>query len=225
MDGTLFRSNDLDTYLRKNIPRLFFKEYYTHLKREKLIEEAWQSYNIHLGTKKSSTESILLATKDTNCPITLKKYLEWKDSKIHQYPIDIGKSEELIDSIKRAQKTYNLFILTNHTSKFTEIALRKLGIESFFDSTHTLTLDKTLFIKPDNRILFSLIDTHGINISESIFIGDRFEVDLAYVDGKCIGSILINNPDKIPETLDHLKFPFCWLKERQPLESSNVRFI
>lgn len=214
LDGTLFNDPKLNTYLNRQLPVQFIREKVSGVDKDK-VSQTQEIYAKNLKQGLASTASICKAVEDTSGqPLDLKDYIAWKDSKLQEFPIDINTDDALRQAIEQISRTYHLYLMTNHTSKFTYLALDKLGLSNYFPEDKCITIDKTLCIKPDSQLRGILNEHYGINLSRSVFVGDRRYVDLSYVKDYCLGAILLKDAEALPELLTSLRYPIEWLAEQ-----------
>ncbi len=219
LDGTLYEKSDLTNYFAKTLPRGFMKQKLASL-GEEVPMDAEVIYDESIKNGFSGTESLLNSVNNfVDKKISLSNYLAWKDHKLDANKIEIDKNIELAESMEFISKTFNLYILTNHTSKFANIAINKMGISRFFPTDSIITIDKIGHIKPSPQIRNILREEYKINLSASIFIGDRVKVDLSYVNNFSLGCILIDRPEVLPEMLKKLIYPFEWFENHSKTET------
>lgn len=214
LDGTLFTDPKLSAYLNKQLPVQFIREKVSGVDKDK-ISQAQEIYAQNLKQGLASTASIFKAVEDATGQLPdLKEYIAWKDSKLKEFPIGIKTDDFLRQAIEQISKTYHLYLMTNHTSTFTDLALNKLGLSNHFPVDKRITIDETLCIKPDPRLRTILNERYGIDLRRSVFVGDRCKVDLSYVKNYCLGAILLEDTDALPKLLTSLKYPIEWVAEQ-----------
>lgn len=216
LDGTLFKDEPLSQYLKNNISEEFFAEKLNEAGQIGKLNELKIAYQKSIDTGLSSTESIIKSLKKvSSIVIELQDYLVWKDARIGSYPINITPSAEMISGLRKAANGYNLYILTNHTRAFTLQAINLLGLDEVFSDNVIITINETLAAKPNKKIIGVLEEEYKIDLSKSIFVGDRKKVDLDYVMPLCMGSILVSDVDELATLLNVFDFPFSWIYSRQ----------
>jgi FMN phosphatase YigB (HAD superfamily) len=172
LDGTLYEDAKAGSYLKNEIPKLF----YDHMTDKGLVEstgkgEFMQEYDRVLDTGISSTESILVALYNSfEAKEDLQDYLEWKDQNTLHLVDSIEESQPLSHSLKKAKEGYRVMLLTNHTKKYAEAALQNLGCYEHFEKNDIVTIDEVRIAKPSCQILDILASTYGVEISKSVFI-------------------------------------------------------
>lgn len=224
LGGTLFKDPVLNTYLNEELAVQFINEKVSGFDKNKM-SQAQEIYAKNLNQGLASTASICKAVEDTSGqPLDLKDYIAWKDSKLQEFPIDIKRDDALRQAIEQISRTYHLYLMTNHTSKFTHLALDKLGLSNHFPEDKCITIDKTLCIKPNPRLRTILNECYDINLRRSVFVGDRHHVDLSYVKDYCLGAILLKDAEALPELLNSLRYPIEWLEE-QSKSCEKYKFI
>ncbi len=212
LDGTMFKDDSLAKHLSVQLPGEYIKKIVPNRDSSKSASVlAYYEQSVKKGL--SSMESLLNAVNSvTGNSVSLLDYLKWKDSQLDAKRIKIERDFRLSRALSVASATFNLYVLTNHTTKFTKIALDKLGVADLFDPERIITSDKLGYVKPSPHIKTKLQDQYGIDLRSSIFIGDREYVDLSYVQDVALGCILISSPSVLPEILPKLVYPFEWFE-------------
>lgn len=216
LQGTIFYNNKIDEIF-KQAPYKYFEDIDKGGKGEKYKDE----YKKIIQSCKNiaSTDAVIKViekvNKSTNNNEILKKYMEWKDSSINIDNIDLETDEELIKSIKKIKNMYNIYILTNHTRNHTIGILKKIGLLDFIDIQKIISINETNLIKPNSKILDYLRKDIKIEINDSIFIGDRYEIDLEYVRYEALGIVKVNEPKELSKFINNLYFSYNWAKSKK----------
>ncbi len=112
-------------------------------------------------------------------------------------------ARQLLIALKEAGK--NVYLLSNAQRIFTEYELRYLGIADCFDGV--LISSDHGCKKPDRRFFQLLTDKYGLNVKESLMIGNDLRADIAGaraagMDGFYIHSAISPVHDIIPADAD-----------------------
>lgn len=81
-----------------------------------------------------------------------------------------------IEVLERLKTKYRLHIITNGFEEIQKVKMEYAGLNEYFDCV--VTSEEAGSKKPDNRIFSYALEKAGANVSESIMIGDDFEVDI-----------------------------------------------
>jgi HAD superfamily hydrolase (TIGR01549 family) len=107
-------------------------------------------------------------------------------------------AKKLLYTLKRKKKL--LAIASNRPHYYTNIILKKLGIRKYFDIV--LCADQISSLKPNPKILYTIIKKLGVSKEEAVYIGDmdidmetanRAKVDAIFITG---GSSALNSVKK-----------------------------
>jgi putative hydrolase of the HAD superfamily len=102
---------------------------------------------------------------------------------------------DTIETLDYLQKKYSLHIITNG---FEEVQLNKIltsGLASYF--IHIITSERAGYQKPNKEIFQYALEIANATVTNSIFIGDSLEADIAGAKNIGIDHILFN-PDQLP---------------------------
>ena len=92
----------------------------------------------------------------------------------------------LLKTLKRRGSI--LAVASNRPSPFTDIILKKLGIKKYFG--YILCADQIRSLKPNPKILNSIVKKFSLNKQESVFIGDM-DIDLETAQRAGIDAIFV----------------------------------
>lgn len=217
LDGTLYKDDNANEYFYNKVPSIYF-EYL--IKEGNAKEQDFQKflhgYNKYREDKCSGTVSIVNSAQDLyGNDVDLSLYLDWKDNNSLQHAECIAENKELADSIAIASNYYSVFILTNHTRKFTIKALDMLGLSSVINESNVITANDLGCIKPDPDILAILVQDYNIDLQSAVFVGDRDEIDFGYNKGIAQGTVLVKDTDKLPVFLKDCWLPYSWLYDNK----------
>jgi putative hydrolase of the HAD superfamily len=84
--------------------------------------------------------------------------------------------ERVIQLLHRLAGRFTLFLYTNNNRALTTRIVRQLGLEGLFRSIYTI--DDTWQGKPDEGMLARVMADTGLAASETLFVGDRYDIDL-----------------------------------------------
>jgi putative hydrolase of the HAD superfamily len=81
-----------------------------------------------------------------------------------------------IEVLEQLKSKYRLHIITNGFEEIQKVKMEYAGLNEYFDSV--VTSEEAGSKKPDNRIFSYALEKAGAKVTESIMIGDDFEVDI-----------------------------------------------
>ncbi|MCL2760295.1 MAG: HAD family hydrolase [Desulfuromonadales bacterium] len=90
--------------------------------------------------------------------------------------IYLKEDNNVINLLKRLSEDYSLYIYTNNNRQLSKKIINTLKIAPYFKKI--FTIEDYWRSKPDWQALETIFDEIGILPEESIFVGDRFDVDL-----------------------------------------------
>lgn len=123
----------------------------------------------------------------------------------NKWPQVFGQAQfALFDDVLATLKTLKddqliLGLLTNAT-KETISSHHKLGLESYLD--FVVTSEEARAVKPEPPIFQLALDKAGVGASETVHVGDQYELDIVGARGVGINPILIDRYDLYPEVND-----------------------
>jgi len=71
---------------------------------------------------------------------------------------------------------YELYLYTNNNRALSERIMAQLGVGSFF--RRVFSIEDSWRPKPDREVLLGILDAIGRKPAETLFVGDRYQVDL-----------------------------------------------
>lgn len=78
--------------------------------------------------------------------------------------------------LERLSRCFELVIYTNNNRRLSGRIMKEIGVDSFF--THRFTIEDFWRPKPDREAILSILETIGRRPEETLFVGDRYDVDL-----------------------------------------------
>lgn len=150
----------------------------------------WKKYNRGMIKKETLRDRRFYMTlrkfkiKDKNLALKLsKEYIEKSPDKTNLFP-------EVTETLEYLKKHYRLHIITNG---FDEVQFKKLkncGIKDFFEKV--VTSDNAGYTKPDVRIFQYAITSVNAKKTESLMIGDNWEIDILGAKAYGIDQVYFN---------------------------------
>lgn len=86
------------------------------------------------------------------------------------------RDERVIGLLKRLSERFSLHIYTNNNRPMATRIINQLGINGLFHKI--FTIDDAWRAKPDEQALAGILAEAGLNPAETLFVGDRYDVDL-----------------------------------------------
>lgn len=86
------------------------------------------------------------------------------------------RDERVIRLLERLAERYALYVYTNNNRVLTTRIMNYLGLEEIMHGV--FTIDETWRGKPDREILRQLLEKIALSPDETLFVGDRYDVDL-----------------------------------------------
>jgi len=178
-------------------------------------KEKIKTYNGYLALGTYSSTGALIKTlikSSASDSSELEDYIKWKNENlsIDDYPLE--EKLELKQALESISNTYKLVLLTNHTKIHTQAILKQLKLENCFNDSNIICIDDCYLIKPDPQLVYYLTEQKNIDIPNSIFIGDRKEIDLDYLRKQALGLIELKNVEKLPTLLKSLECSYAYTK-------------
>lgn len=90
------------------------------------------------------------------------------------------RDERVIRLLKCLAGQFSIYIYTNNNRILTARIMNYLGIDSI--ANETFTIDDAWRAKPDEEMVVRIIKTIGLEPKETLFVGDRYDVDLRVPD-------------------------------------------
>jgi putative hydrolase of the HAD superfamily len=88
----------------------------------------------------------------------------------------LTRNERVVTLLERLARHIPLYLFTNNNRALTTRIIDCLGLNGRF--LHIYTIDDTWKAKPDEGLLDQILAETGLNPSEALFVGDRYDVDL-----------------------------------------------
>ncbi|NWJ49733.1 MAG: noncanonical pyrimidine nucleotidase, YjjG family [Bacteroidetes bacterium] len=105
-----------------------------------------------------------------------------------------------IEVLEQLKNEYHLHIITNGFEEIQKVKMEYAGLNDYFDCI--VTSEEAGSKKPDNRIFNYALEKAGAKVTESIMIGDDFEVDI--LGATSIGMDTIFYDPKNTERVDQM---------------------
>jgi putative hydrolase of the HAD superfamily len=90
------------------------------------------------------------------------------------------RDERVIHLLKRLSAQFSIYIYTNNNRILTARIMNYLGLDSIADGT--FTIDDAWRAKPDEEMVVRIIESIGLKPEETLFVGDRYDIDLRVPD-------------------------------------------
>ncbi|HEY6838249.1 MAG TPA: HAD family hydrolase [Geobacteraceae bacterium] len=88
------------------------------------------------------------------------------------------RDERVVELAGALAERFQLYVYTNNNRPLASRILEILGLAGFF--SEVFTIEYSWRPKPDRETLRRLLDAIGATPSESLFIGDRYDIDLRF---------------------------------------------
>lgn len=88
----------------------------------------------------------------------------------------LERDERVVRLMKRLSEHFQLHIYTNNNRNLATRIIRQLGLEGLFSSI--FAIDDNWRGKPDEQALSVILAETGLAAGETLFVGDRYDVDL-----------------------------------------------
>ncbi len=107
----------------------------------------------------------------------------------------LARDERVITLLARLRERYSLNIYTNNNRTLTTRILGYLGLDGLFD--RIFAIDDAWIAKPDEGMLERILGTIGLEPVQTLFVGDRYDVDLRLPEQKGCPVYLSQNVDQL----------------------------
>ena len=95
------------------------------------------------------------------------------------HPEEILKRDERVpELLKRLSARFQLHLYTNNNRDLSERIMAQIGVTGLLD--RIFTIEEYWLPKPDLRVISDILEKTGIKPAEALFVGDRYQVDLAF---------------------------------------------
>ena len=126
------------------------------------------------------------------------------------------RDERVIRLLEHLSKQFSLHIYTNNNRPLTTRIITYLGLNSFFRSVYAI--DDTWRAKPDEEMLKRVLSENGLLPTETLFVGDRYDVDLRLPEQ-------LGCPVYLSQTLEQLLRLEELLAGDAPVDTTNTPLI
>ncbi|MEO8149700.1 MAG: YjjG family noncanonical pyrimidine nucleotidase [Bacteroidia bacterium] len=168
---------------------LFIKEY------QLINKQLWDLYHKNLVDRDTLRLTRFALTLEKFNVYDLQLSIKLADDYVHVSPYK-GKlfpnAHEVLGELK---KKYRLHIITNGFKEVQHIKIKSSDLEKYFD--HIFISEEVGFNKPQPEMFKHAMRIAKTNSSESIMVGDNYEVDILGAAGVGMATVFFN-PEKIP---------------------------
>ncbi|MFA7060623.1 MAG: HAD family hydrolase [Pedobacter sp.] len=105
------------------------------------------------------------------------------------------RDERVIALLEKLREQFQLHIYTNNNRVLTTRILGYLGLDNLFD--RIFAIDDAWRAKPDELMLEQLFSVTGLTPDQTLFVGDRYDVDLRLPEQKGCPIFLSQNVDQL----------------------------
>jgi putative hydrolase of the HAD superfamily len=88
----------------------------------------------------------------------------------------LTRDERVVALLERLAQHFPLYLYTNNNHNLTTRIIEHLGLNGLFQRIYVI--DDTWKGKPDEEMLDRILEETGVNPTEALFVGDRYDVDL-----------------------------------------------
>ncbi|GFO55821.1 haloacid dehalogenase [Geomonas sp. Red276] len=89
----------------------------------------------------------------------------------------LAEDERVVDLLRDLAGRFEIHIYTNNNRSLSARIMKIIGVAELFDKV--FTIEDFWRPKPDEEALTSILDAIGKKAEETLFVGDRYQVDLA----------------------------------------------
>ena len=82
----------------------------------------------------------------------------------------------VLELMGKLGRRYELYLYTNNNRALSDRIMAQIGVAGFFK--RVFTIEDSWSPKPDQQVLQGILDAIGRKPGETLFVGDRYEVDL-----------------------------------------------
>ncbi len=131
--------------------------------------------------------------------VPISQSVEWRRELLE--PADfLGRDEKLIKTLKVLQSKYKLICVTNNPVLPARKTLDSIGISEFFPDI--VGLDTCLKSKPAIEPFKTAVEILGVQASECLAVGDRYDMDIALPLEMGMGGILVSGVEEVYQILE-----------------------
>ena len=112
-----------------------------------------------------------------------------------QPEIHLQRDLRVIALLKNLAKKFSLYLFTNNNRVLTDRIIDHLGLTSMFQ--HIYAIDDTWKSKPDESMLDLVLTKIGLQPSQALFVGDRYDVDLRLPEKRGCPVFLTQNIEQL----------------------------
>jgi putative hydrolase of the HAD superfamily len=115
------------------------------------------------------------------------------------------RDERVISLLERLAEHYSLYIYTNNNRVLTARIMNYLGLDGVV--SNIFTIDDTWVGKPDEGMVKEVLAVIGLSPAETLFVGDRYDVDLRVPEQLGCPVYLSQNLEQLLKLESLLLFP------------------
>ncbi len=131
--------------------------------------------------------------------VPISQSVEWRRELLE--PADfLGRDEKLIKTLKVLQSKYKLICVTNNPVLPARKTLDAIGVSEFFPDI--VGLDTCLKSKPAIEPFKTAVEILGVQASECLAVGDRYDMDIALPLEMGMGGILVSGVEEVYQILE-----------------------
>ena len=182
----LFETHGLRNHIESK--ELFIKEY------QLINRQLWDLYHKNLVDKETLRLTRFALTLEKFEIFDLQLSLELADDYVKLSPYKGMLFPGVHDVLDVLMKKHKLHIITNGFSEVQHIKIKNSDLERYFE--HIFISEEVGFVKPQPQIFNHAMHTANAKSSESIMIGDNYEVDILGAAAVGMHTVFFN-PEKI----------------------------
>lgn len=105
------------------------------------------------------------------------------------------RDERVVTLMQKLKDRFRLYIYTNNNRALATRILNYLGLEGLFE--HVFAIDDAWRAKPDEATLDQLFSLTGLKPAQTLFVGDRYDIDLRLPEQKGCPVFLSQNVEQL----------------------------
>ena len=154
-----------------------------------LIADYRKKYAARHGGKRISLGNLLTAFG-----ISIEESIAWRKQLFN--PADyLHRDERLLATLTELSARFQLACVTNNPVEPARRTLAVLGVQALFP--HVIGLDTCLKSKPAREPLELALRQMGVRTSQTISVGDRYDIDLALPLEMGMGGVLVSGVEEV----------------------------
>lgn len=166
LDGTLYQDDRLGEQVHQSAIRYAaMLQGVPEAKAEAMLEKA-------RAEQKDGTLSRAVVSLGGNLPEMHRRFA------LDVRPEEILKADPRVVELLRLLATrFRLYLYTNNNRELSRRIMAQIGVDGLLHEV--VTIEDSWLPKPDLRIINQILDKAGLKPHEALFVGDRYQVDLA----------------------------------------------